>query len=66
MSNYTIMSDEVRYHTIDPKSLTTYIKLYGVIKIDDTGFYYKDELVEDAGKAYELFMKVLEGKCNCD
>ena len=47
-------------------TLSTYMNFYDVIKIDQTGFYYKDEFIEDAGKAYELLVKVLEGKCNCD
>lgn len=42
------------------------MNFYDVIKIDQTGFYYKDEFIEDAGKAHELLVKVLEGKCNCD
>ena len=31
-----------------------------VIVIDEEGMYYKGELVEDAGVAYGLFLKVLE------
>ena len=57
-------NSEYRIAAVEPNSFPTYINLYDVIKIDETGLYYKDDFIEDAGKAYELFMKVILGKCN--
>lgn len=68
-TNVTSLTLEPGSIGINPTSLDTletYINLYDVIKIDKTGFYYKDEFIEDAGKAHKLLVKVLEGKCNCD
>ena len=32
-----------------------------VIVIDEKGFWYKGELVEDAGEVYKLFREFIEG-----
>lgn len=64
MSDTNIIGMNRTLSTFDTSNSS--MNFYDAIKIDQTGFYYKDEFIEDAGKAHELLVKVLEGKCNCD
>lgn len=49
-------------HTNLNDSHPTHYDFFEVIKINEKGFYYKGEFIEDAGKAHSLLIKVLEGK----
>ena len=55
-------SKPLNFYASDSECFTTCVNLYDVIKIDSKGFYYKDEFIEDAGKAYDLFIEVMERK----
>lgn len=52
------MSDkEVHTFSIEPRNEFRFFKDdTEVLRLDDNGFHYKGETIDDAGEAYELFM----------
>jgi len=43
-----------------PNSFVFKLKQEEIIRIDEKGFYYKGELIEDAGEVYKLFKEFLQ------
>ena len=46
--------------TLEPNSITFKIQDEPIIVLNEEGFRYKGELIEDAGEVYELFKEYLK------
>jgi hypothetical protein len=45
--------------SLEPNSITLVLKNEPIIIINEEGFRYKGELIEDAGEVYEIFKEYL-------
>jgi hypothetical protein len=53
-------SDTYAFHTIKPsQEIKFIIDNEDILIINKEGFTYRGELIEDSGKAYDVFMKVM-------
>jgi len=46
--------------SLEPNSITLVLKNEPIIVINEEGFRYKGELIEDVGEVYELFKEYLK------
>ena len=54
---------EVSKFSIEPLNEFRFFKdKTEVLRLDDKGFHYKGQTIDDAGKAYELFMNWMKEK----